>query len=157
MRTRGLSLTFLSSLLLCLGALRPGLKAQVPSYVENNPPQDYYQAFSFSYGYTIALTLGPVASGTTEHVMSLTDAMGSDLWVLFRDANGRWYEGKQRDPANNAGARYVMQVWDPISPCTASQLCTRDTIYISFHPNGQIQMDELALLPSGTYSWRSGL
>ena len=146
----------LAWLLLSLSAITSSLEAQSPSYLVLNPRPGSYGAYSLKTGYTVAITVGSIGEGAFEHVMGVIDN-NINLWDLFRDSNGRWYVGKDRDPAAYSTPHYMMQVWDPVSPCTSATPCQRDTVYVSFHPNGQIQLDELALLPDNTYSWQSGL
>ncbi len=114
-------------------------------------------------GFTIALQVGPSLS-PVETVFSLMDPTNHLLFSLLRDKDGRWYVGKARDnPSNASLLYYTSKTWDPVSPCV-TLTCVRDTIYASFQTNGQIQLDEIAVVasqgpgtPGDSYNWQSGL
>lgn len=113
-------------------------------------------------GFTVAMQLAPSMS-PVENVFSLMDNSNRLLFSLLRDKNGRWYVGKERDNPTASLLYYTSKTWDPVSPCVI-QACVRDTIYASFQTNGQIQLDEVAVvasqgagMPADSYNWQSGL
>jgi Glycerophosphoryl diester phosphodiesterase family len=130
------------------------------SVVSIFPPQN-----ALGGGFTIALQMGPMtAANPVETVFTLRAPSGRLLFSLLRDNQGRWYVGKMRDyPSDGPQIYYISKTWDPVSPCIA-QTCVRDTIYASFQTNGQIQLDEVAVVSlqgsstvGDAYNWQSGM
>lgn len=113
---------------------------------------------AFDTSWTVALTLAP-AQASLENVMSLTDASDRVLFTLMRDNHQRWYFAKVPDGVQPPGQLYLQKTWDPVSPCSTSTACDHQTIYVTFHRNGQIELDEFATLSTGPtgMDWESGL
>ncbi|NYF80856.1 polygalacturonase/pectin methylesterase-like acyl-CoA thioesterase [Granulicella arctica] len=114
---------------------------------------------NFSNGFTVAVGLGPMQN-SLEHLFSILDFNHDITFSLLRDNTGHYFIGKRVDAQSSYSMEYAAPLWDPISPCITTT-CSNDTIYVSFLPSGQIQLDEIATYNNGsnpvTYNWQSGL
>jgi hypothetical protein len=83
-------------------------------------------------------------------------------FTLIRDTQGFWHTGKFVDGVfSNNSVYYLNRAWDPVSPCVQANSCAADYIYVNFMPNGEILLDEFAILVTpnrfgSNVSWQSG-